>query len=126
MRKSADLFDDVTYRQRLLLTDGGVYDNLGLETVWKRLKTLLASDAGAPFDYGGVQGKDWPRETLRVINIFSHQACSAAGRNVGGSRSEGFRRGTGYGVRVPRGGVGGGQGISICLGIGAGLPSRST
>jgi NTE family protein len=60
--------------ERLLLTDGGVYDNLGLETVQKRLKTLLVSDAGAPFDYGGVQGKDWPRETLRVINVLSHQA----------------------------------------------------
>src|SRR5262249_50770363 len=48
---NADLYDDITFRQRLLLTDGGVYDNLGLETVWKRLKTLLVSDAGAPFDY---------------------------------------------------------------------------
>jgi NTE family protein len=72
----ADLFEDVTYRRRLLLTDGGVYDNLGLETVQKRLKTLLVSDAGAPFDYGRVQGKDWPRETLRVINVLSHQAWS--------------------------------------------------
>src|SRR5260370_39787091 len=49
---------------------------MGLETVWKRLKTLLVSDAGAPFDYGGTQGKDWPRQTLRVINVFSHQAWS--------------------------------------------------
>ena len=72
----ADLYEDITFRQRLLLTDGGVYDNLGLETVWKRLKTLLVSDAGAPFDYGGIQGKDWLRETLRVITVFSHQAWS--------------------------------------------------
>src|SRR5216684_529539 len=72
----ADLYDDVSYRERLTLTDGGVYDNMGLETVWKRLKTLLVSDAGAPFDYGGMQGKDWPRQTLRVIDVFSHQAWS--------------------------------------------------
>ena len=29
-----------------MLTDGGVYDNLGLETVWKRYDTVLVSDAG--------------------------------------------------------------------------------
>ncbi len=72
----ADLYDDVSYRERLTLTDGGVYDNMGLETVWKRLKTLLVSDAGAPFDYGGMQGRDWPRQMLRVVNVFSHQAWS--------------------------------------------------
>jgi len=32
----------------LLLTDGGVYDNLGVEPVWKQYQTILASDAGRP------------------------------------------------------------------------------
>ena len=30
----------------VVLTDGGVYDNLGLETAWKRYQTILVSDAG--------------------------------------------------------------------------------
>lgn len=30
----------------VLLTDGGVYDNLGVEPVWKNYETLLVSDAG--------------------------------------------------------------------------------
>ena len=30
----------------MFLTDGGVYDNLGLETVWKRYRTILVSDGG--------------------------------------------------------------------------------
>lgn len=34
------------YRDELALTDGGVYDNLGLETAWKRCHTLCVSDAG--------------------------------------------------------------------------------
>jgi NTE family protein len=72
----ADLYDDISFRKQLKLTDGGVYDNLGLETVSKRFKTLLVSDAGAPFDYGGVQGSDWPRQALRVISILTHQAWS--------------------------------------------------
>jgi NTE family protein len=32
----------------LLLTDGGVYDNLGVEPVWNRYTTLIVSDAGRP------------------------------------------------------------------------------
>jgi len=32
--------------RRLLLTDGGVYDNLGVEPVWKEYETVLVSDAG--------------------------------------------------------------------------------
>ena len=32
--------------RRPFLSDGGVYDNLGLETITKRYKTLLVSDAG--------------------------------------------------------------------------------
>ncbi len=34
----------------LRLTDGGVYDNLGLEPVWKSHATVLVSDGGATFD----------------------------------------------------------------------------
>jgi NTE family protein len=30
----------------VFLTDGGVYDNLGVEPVWKHYETVLASDAG--------------------------------------------------------------------------------
>ncbi|MCM3905473.1 MAG: patatin-like phospholipase family protein, partial [Pyrinomonadaceae bacterium] len=34
------------YTSQAVLTDGGVYDNLGLETVWKEYETVLVSDAG--------------------------------------------------------------------------------
>lgn len=33
-----------------ILTDGGVYDNLGLEPIWSRSHTVLVSDAGKPFE----------------------------------------------------------------------------
>jgi NTE family protein len=36
-------------RHRIRLTDGGVYDNLGLEPVWKRHATVLVSDGGGVF-----------------------------------------------------------------------------
>jgi NTE family protein len=42
-------------RERLIaglrLTDGGVYDNMGLEPVWKTGETVLVSDGGAVFPF---------------------------------------------------------------------------
>lgn len=35
------------YTGKAVLTDGGVYDNLGLETAWKLYDTILVSDVGA-------------------------------------------------------------------------------
>lgn len=40
---------NVVTLERILLTDGGVYDNLGVEPVWQRFKAILSSDAGRPF-----------------------------------------------------------------------------
>lgn len=94
----ADLYDDVSFRKHLKLTDGGVYDNLGLETVSKRFKTLLVSDAGAPFDYGGVQGSDWARQGLRVISILTHQAWSLRVRELIGSFRTKARAGEYWGI----------------------------
>lgn len=36
------------------LTDGGVYENLGLEPLWNSCQDVLVSNAGAPFDPGYV------------------------------------------------------------------------
>jgi len=44
-----DDFDGL--RDKIRLTDGGVYDNLGLEPVWKDHTTLLVSDAGMPVSH---------------------------------------------------------------------------
>ena len=50
--EGADLAGNPAYTKRIYLSDGGVYDNLGLETVWNRCRTVLVSDAGAPFSVG--------------------------------------------------------------------------
>lgn len=39
-------FDDPELRRRPVLLDGGVYDNLGLESAWKRCGVIIASYAG--------------------------------------------------------------------------------
>jgi NTE family protein len=69
----ADLYDDVSYRSKLYLTDGGVYDNMGLETVWNRYSIVLVSDAGAPLGFGPDHSDDWLKTSLRVSDISIEQ-----------------------------------------------------
>lgn len=47
--EGADLHNNRKLKSLMLLVDGGVYDNIGLERIWDRYEVLLASDAGAPF-----------------------------------------------------------------------------
>jgi len=97
----ADLYDRREYRERLLLTDGGVYDNLGLETVWRRFTTLLVSDAGAPFHYEAAQGRDWFRQALRTLDIATNQARGMRKRVLVDLYASGERRGAYWGIATP-------------------------
>jgi NTE family protein len=65
---------DPAFTQKLYLSDGGVYDNLGLETVWNRCQTVLVSDAGAPFGIGPTVATDWIKQTLRALDIATDQS----------------------------------------------------
>ena len=42
--------------KKVLLNDGGNYDNLGLEPVWKKCELVLVSDGGTPFTFGVKPG----------------------------------------------------------------------
>ena len=61
------------YNTRLVLTDGGVYDNLGLEPVFKRYRTVLVSDGGAPMQSVPYPSGLWPLQLLRVIGTMQTQ-----------------------------------------------------
>jgi NTE family protein len=56
----------------IALTDGGVYDNMGLEPVWKSCQTLLVSDGGKPFQF--TKHADTPHQLLRFTDIQGNQA----------------------------------------------------
>jgi len=60
----------------VVLADGGVYDNLGLETVWKRYQTVLVSDAGAKIKPEEEPKQDWPRHAYRVLDLIDNQVRS--------------------------------------------------
>lgn len=68
----ADLFDLEKLRRRMVLTDGGVYDNMGLQAL-ERCSTVLVCDAGAPFEVKARPGHLWPSQTLRALAIMNEQ-----------------------------------------------------
>lgn len=60
--------------REITFSDGGVYDNLGLEPVWKDHETVLTSDGGALFRVGGDNGFSF--EVGRFIGIPENQALA--------------------------------------------------
>lgn len=61
------------FRERPHLTDGGVYDNLGLETVWKRYRDVLASDGGGDLRDDATPPTDLILQTIRVLMTSDRQ-----------------------------------------------------
>ena len=53
-----------------VLTDGGVYDNLGLERVWKRCRRVLVSNAGLTIPEIGRPSGRWLGQVFRTLNIL--------------------------------------------------------
>lgn len=69
--KRADL---PTGTKRLaILTDGGVYDNLGVEPVWNKFKTMLVSDAGRPFQSVPTSRQSLIPRLSRAFEISAEQ-----------------------------------------------------
>jgi len=65
-----------------VLSDGGVYDNLGLETAWKRFKTILVSDAGGQMSHDKKVASNWPLQAYRVLNVIDNQVRSLRKRQL--------------------------------------------
>lgn len=70
------------YTTRVQLSDGGVYDNLGLETAWKRYRTILVSDGGGRLEAEKRPKRDWLRHSLRVMGVIDNQVRSLRKRQV--------------------------------------------
>jgi NTE family protein len=87
------------YTRRLLLSDGGVYDNLGLETAWKRYTTILVSDGGGHLKDTASPPRDWLRQSFRVLGVIDNQVRSLRKRQVIDGYKTGARSGTYWGIR---------------------------
>ena len=77
----------------VLLTDGGVYDNLGVEPVWSRCKTMLVSDAGFPFMSADQSRQSMVPRLRRAAEISMEQATALRKRWFFQELKEGRRRG---------------------------------
>jgi NTE family protein len=66
-----------TLRQRIVLADGGIYDNMGLEQLMGggtgSTDIVLVSDAGAPFEIEDEPHQDYVRQLGRVRDILIDQ-----------------------------------------------------
>ena len=80
------------------ITDGGVYDNLGLETAWKRYKTVLVSDGGGKMSAEEKPKGDWARHAIRVNSVIDNQVRSLRKRQLISSYGT-LRSGAYWGIR---------------------------
>lgn len=109
LRLRPETFTDGRYRgddrddlvARLALTDGGVYDNLGLEPAWKTHDCVLVSDCGAPFELSTSENPI--RRLLRYTSVVMNQASSVRKRMFFAQRDAGAYRGTYWGIRTGSG-----------------------
>jgi len=98
---SSIAFDKSKLRSHLYLTDGGVYDNLGLERVWDRYATVLVSDAGAPFRITTGSFGFRFSEVLRAfkaVSIVTEQTRSLRKRWLISDMKHGLVKGTYWGI----------------------------
>lgn len=110
--KSGEDLQMPPFTTRPTLADGGVYDNLGLETAWKSCKTVLVSDGGGAMEpnggrfgpFPGWRWRDWATQMVRVTTVIDNQVRSLRKQQT----IEGFdapkdsdqcRRGTYWGIR---------------------------
>jgi len=93
------------FTSRVILTDGGVYDNLGLETAWKRYDTILVSDGGGKLEAEEEPKSDWAQHSYRVLNLIDNQVRSLRKRQVIDSfkadpKDANHRNGAYWGIRT--------------------------
>lgn len=86
------------YTTEVVLTDGGVYDNLGLETAWKRYQTILVSDAGGVYGPEPDPKRDWLNHTKRVFDLVDNGVRSLRKRQVIDSFTNKVRTGAYWGI----------------------------
>ncbi len=88
------------YTCQAILSDGGVYDNLGLETAFKRYDTILCSNAGKKLAPEPRPKSDWVQQALRVNGVIDNQVRSLRKRALIAAYREGERQGAYWSIRA--------------------------
>jgi NTE family protein len=75
--------DDIAaFRSRIVLSDGGVYDNHGVEPIIKRYLTNFVSDGGAPFRRLSALETDWISQLKRIVDVTDNQVRALRRRDL--------------------------------------------
>lgn len=74
--QSGDGLQHAPFTTHPTLADGGVYDNLGLETCFKRCMTLFVSNAGKPFEPLPSPSRNWASIGARCIDVMDNQVLA--------------------------------------------------
>lgn len=88
------------FTSHVYLTDGGVYDNLGLETAWKKHDTILVSDAGGKMQPEEEPKSDWGRHSYRVLDLIDNQVRALRKRQLIDAFESEVRKGAYWGIRT--------------------------
>lgn len=70
------------FTTKVVLTDGGVYDNMGIETAWKRCKRVLVSDGGGKYQPDENPSSIWVQHSIRITGTIDNQVRSLRKRQV--------------------------------------------
>lgn len=88
-------FDEIT------LTDGGVYDNYGLEPIWDRYAQVLVSDGGGILEPNPRPSEEWTQQSLRVLNIIQQQVHALRSRQMIDAYQSGEVAGCLWSIQTP-------------------------
>lgn len=88
----------VTLTGVVKLTDGGVYDNMGLEPAWKSHETVLVSDGGTPFAVAAHARTFLVPRLLRSYQVIANQSQAVRKRWLIASFLEQTYRGAYWGL----------------------------
>lgn len=84
-------------RRRIVLADGGIYDNMGLESLIDNVDIALVSDAGAPFEVEENPAEDDIFQLGRVHDILTDQTRALRKRWLISELDAGRKRGAYWG-----------------------------
>lgn len=90
--------DLAALRRRIVLADGGIYDNLGLESLINHVDIAMVSDAGAPFVVDENPAEDHLLQMGRVQDILTDQTRALRKRWLISEFEAGRKQGAYWGI----------------------------
>jgi len=115
------------FTELAVLTDGGVYDNLALERVWRRCRTIFVSNAGRMTPEMGSPTGRWLGQIFRTLNLIQQQAENSRKRILFGVHNLGQRNVAFWSIDMPIGAYGVANLLAIpptCSANGANIRTR--